>query len=257
MNTAARPIAIVTGAGRPGRVGLAIAAALARGGCDLVLTLRPSGEAPAPADLPRELGDVRVRWERLELEDSEGVEAWGRRMAAESSRIDVLVHNASLYEPTPLASLTPARALRHYGINALSPLMLSKALAPRLSQSPLPGGGAIVAMCDIHAMGELGQARRDFAAYGMSKAALLEMVMILARDLAPRVRVNAVAPGVVAFPERGRDAEEASQAAYLARVPLGRAGTPHDAAEAVRWLALDAVYCTGEVIRLDGGRAIT
>ena len=81
--------------------------------------------------------------------------------------------------------------------------------------------------------------------------------MVLARELAPKVRVNAVAPGVVAFPTQGRDADPALQERYLSRVPLGRSGTPADAAAAVKWLALDAAYCTGQVVRVDGGRSIT
>ena len=80
------------------------------------------------------------------------------------------------------------------------------------------------------------------------------MVRTLARELAPAVRVNGVAPGVVAWPDQGRDADEASQQAYLARVPLKRAGTPEDAAEVVRWLALNAHYTTGEIVSVDGGR---
>lgn len=254
MSGISRPIAVVTGAGRPGRVGLAIAEALAGAGCDLVLTMRPGSKAPA---LPEGLARAGVRWEAVDLGDCDGADAWARRMAGALPRVDVLVHNASIYEPTPPATLSGAEALKHYCVNALSPLLLSRSLAGRLAESPLPGGGAIVAMCDIHAMGELGQARRDFGAYGMSKAALLEMVMVLARALAPRVRVNAVAPGVVAFPESGRESDKAMQQAYLKRVPLGRSGTPAEAAEAVRWLALDATYCTGQVIRVDGGRAIT
>jgi pteridine reductase len=108
-----------------------------------------------------------------------------------------------------------------------------------------------VCMTDIHAMG---RPRRDHAAYAMSKAALAQMVDSLARDLAPRVRVNAVAPGVVAWPEDGAEADAAMQARYLSRVPLGRAGTPGDASGAVAWLALDAAYVTGQTIRVDGGR---
>jgi pteridine reductase len=106
-------------------------------------------------------------------------------------------------------------------------------------------------MCDMHA---LGRPRKGFAAYSMSKAALIEMVRCLARDLAPRVRVNGVAPGVVAFPESGYESTPDLQAKYLSRVPLDRSGTPEDAAEAVRWLALDARYTTGEIVRVDGGR---
>ena len=90
----------------------------------------------------------------------------------------------------------------------------------------------------------------------MSKAALAEMVRTLAVAFAPKVRVNAVAPGVVAWPESGYESDEAAQRVYLSRVPMGRAGTPEDAAEAVRWLALDAAYTTGHTLRIDGGRSL-
>ncbi len=166
-------------------------------------------------------------------------------------RWDVLVHNASVYEPSPLADVTAQRVLHDYTVNALAPLLLTRALAPALARSTLPGGGAVVAMADIHAMG---RPRKDFASYSMSKAALVEMVRSLSRDLAPGVRVNAIAPGVVAWPEEGHESDDAAQRAYVKRVPLGRAGTPEDAAKAVRWLALEASYVTGEVVRIDGGR---
>ena len=200
---------------------------------------------------------ARVRFDRLELDDLAAVDALSRRWAAELPRVDVLVHNASVYEPTPLESLDTDAVLRFYRVNAAAPLLLSRGLADRLRASTLPHGGAIVSMVDIHAMGEVGQSRKHFTAYGMSKAALLEMTVILAKELAPRVRVNAVAPGVVAFPEQGHESDAAAQAAYLRRVPLERPGTPAEAAAAVRWLALDAPYTTGQVIRVDGGRFIT
>jgi pteridine reductase len=91
----------------------------------------------------------------------------------------------------------------------------------------------------------------------MSKAALGEMVRGLALELAPGVRVNGVAPGVVAFPETGEENSPEMQARYLKRVPLGREGTVEEAAEAVRWLALVATYTTGQVVRVDGGRWVT
>jgi len=125
------------------------------------------------------------------------------------------------------------------------------ALAPMLGASKLQGGGAVVAMADMHAMG---RPRKDFPAYGMSKAALIDLVRTLARALAPDVRTNAVAPGVVAWPEEGYESDQAAQQAYLRRVPLHRAGTPEDAAKLVAALALDHTYVNGEVIRLDGGR---
>ncbi len=254
--TGRRPVAVVTGGTK--RVGAAIVRALTVAGCDVVITYRTPPDPATPAGAPTHAASVH-----LDLADLAAVERVGTQLAADLPRVDVLIHNASIYHPTPLATLTAEDAQAFYHINALAPLLLSRALAPRLAASTLTGpdgqpiGGAIVSLCDIHAMGEGGQPRRDFSAYAMSKAALLEMTMSLARDLAPHVRVNAVAPGVVAFPKSGPESDPAMQARYLSRVPLGRAGTPDDAAAAVRWLALEAGYCTGQVVRVDGGRSIT
>lgn len=246
-----RPVVMITGGAR--RVGLAIASAFARAGCDLVVTYHNSVEEAKLAADALASGGIAVRLLRLNLSDIESVSALGALLASDLPRLDVLIHNASVYEPTPLESLSPDRASEAWRVNALAPLVLTQKLAPRLSESTLEGGGSVVAMGDIHAMGH---PRKNHAAYAMSKAALLEMVRSLARDLAPRVRVNAVSPGVVAWPEDGPESDELAQRAYLQRVPLARAGEPEDAAEAVRWLALEARYITGQVIRVDGGRSI-
>ena len=167
----------------------------------------------------------------------------------------MLVLNASSYQRSPLAALDAAQLTSAYAVNAASAAILCSRLVPLLGRSPLPSRAAIVAMCDIHALGEHGLPRsRDFLAYAMSKAALAELVRTLARELAPRIRVNGVAPGVVAWPESGHESDAAAQQSYLSKVPLARAGTPEDAAETIRWLALDAAYITGEIVRLDGGR---
>lgn len=266
---ASRPVAIVTGATK--RVGLASACALAARGCDLVITYRTDPRAAALAVKSIERAGsapaTRAAALRLDLDDLASVERLGVSLSTTLARVDVLVHNASLYEPTAPAvagsTSTPGSALdleqtqRFMRVNAWAPLVLSRVLAARLGASTLPGRGAIVAMGDIHAMGEGGQPRRGFVGYAMSKAALLEAMLVLARELSPRVRVNVVAPGVVAFPERGHESDLAAQELYLRRVPLGRAGTSEDAAAAVAFLALDAHYTTGQVLRVDGGRAIT
>lgn len=244
-----RPVALVTGGAV--RVGRATALELARAGCDLVVTYSSSAADAATLRTElRTLGAASVI-EPLDLNDLHAVERWGASIAGRLPRLDVLVHNASIYAPTPLAEVTPDVLLANYRVNAAAPLLLSKALAARLRASPLPIGGAIIAMSDMHT---LGRPRRDFSAYAMSKAALTEMVRTLAVDLAPNIRVNAVAPGVVAFPDAGYESDPEMQARYIARVPLKRAGTPEDAAKTVRWLALDAGYITGEIVRLDGGR---
>ncbi len=249
-----RPVAFVTGGAR--RVGRAICLSLARAGCDVVLTYnRSQEEAEATAAEVHGLG-VQAMVHALALDDPAEVDARVTALAAAHPRCDVLVHNASAYEASPLSGLTPERAMRDYTVNAVAPLLLSRAFASKLAASSLAGGGAIVAMADIHALGEHGLPRRGFASYAMSKAALVEMVRSLAREMAPHVRVNAVAPGVVAWPETGHESDPEAQAAYVKHIPLERAGTPEDAADAVRWLALDAPYITGQVIRLDGGRSL-
>ncbi len=247
--TPRRPVALVTGGAR--RVGRAICLALARAGCDIALTFRTS-DAEAHQTL-RDLEHLgaRASGRPLDLDDLPAIPSFAERLLQSTGAIDVLIHNASIYERTPLESLTADSALRHMRVNALAPLLLTRALADSLARSTLPGGGAVVAMCDVHAMG---RPRRAHAPYLMSKAALAEMVRSLALDLAPRVRVNGVAPGVVAFPDQGEESDPEYQHRYLSRVPLGRSGTPEDAAEVVRWLALDATYLTGEIIRVDGGR---
>ncbi len=247
--TGERPIALITGAAR--RVGRATSLALARAGCDIIATYRTSDDEAH--SLRDELSDhgAACQLQQLDLADLDVVSRLGAALRQSLPRLDVLVHNASLYQRTPLKELTAEAALAHFRINALAPLLLTKELTPLLRASALPAGGAVVAMCDVHV---LGRPRTDFTAYSLSKAALTEMVHTLARELAPNIRVNGVAPGVVAFPESGHESDPKSQATYLSRVPLNRAGTPEEAAEVVRWLALDASYLTGQIVRVDGGR---
>jgi pteridine reductase len=246
-----RPIALVTGGAR--RVGRAICLALASRGLDILLTFNASEDDAERTLIEARTHGVDARAVSLDLAEPQAVQAWATSAARLLPRLDVLIHNASTYEPSPTRALDAERAARQHRVNALSPLVLSAALADRLAESTRPGRGAIVAMLDIHA-GE--HPRPDHAAYAMSKAALWAMVRSLAVDLAPAVRVNAVAPGVVAWPETGPDADPDMQARYLARVPLGRQGDPEDAARAVAFLALDATYTTGHVLTVDGGRSL-
>jgi pteridine reductase len=240
-------LAIVTGAAR--RVGRAVALELARHGWDLLLThhtrgpetLQTAADARAAAGESGRIIDVRT--EALDLSDLAAVEQFGRIHAA-----DALVLSAASYTRTPFGSIDAATAEREMRINALAPLLLVQALAPALARSSLNGGGAVVAFGDIHAMG---RPRRAFAPYLMSKSALHSMVEALALELAPTVRINGIAPGVVAWPD---DAPAEERAAYESRIPLVRAGTPNDAARMVRSMIEDMPYVTGTVIRLDGGR---
>lgn len=258
------PVALVTGGTRPGRVGAAIVARLQRAGLQVITTSRPSVDPefpPTPSGAepigPTSAKESATPVLRCDLSDLESATALGTYLADALPRLDVLVHNASTYAGGSDPRLSPQSLITTYAVNAAAPALLSQILAPLLARSALPGGGAIVFLGDVHAMGLAGRPRRTDLAYSMSKAAMLESVLVLARTLAPNVRVNAVAPGVVAFPDDGPESSPEFQERYLRRVPLGRAGTSEDAAEAVEFLALHARYITGTVLRVDGGRWLT
>ncbi|MDZ4753606.1 MAG: SDR family oxidoreductase [Phycisphaerae bacterium] len=244
-----RPRVAVTGAAR--RVGRAVALELARHGADLLLTCHTScDELHATAeDAVRVASDagytIDVTCLTVDLNVADAVERTGRDLAALSlDGLAGLVHNASTYTPTPLGSITSEDVLTQFRVNAMAPLLLTQALAANLRRAR----GAVVFFSDIHA---LGRPRRRFTAYSMSKAAASDLVATLAIELAPEVRVNGLAPGVIAWPD---DVDFEERAAYERRIPLGRPGTPEEAARLVRWLLFDASYLTGEIVRIDGGR---
>ena len=172
------------------------------------------------------------------------VEAIKAQFSTAYQQLDVLVNNASLYEPDNPADASQARRL--WAIHVESPLLLCRTFAPMLQAA----GGCVVNMLDL----QVERPMPDYLAYCASKAGLWNLTLGLARQMAPRVRVNGIAPGVVEWPA-GFPAEK--QAQYLRRVPLGRAGTPGDVAETVHFLCSGAEYMTGQILRLDGGRSIT
>ena len=131
-------------------------------------------------------------------------------------------------------------------VNVQSPLLLCQKFEGLLRASR----GHIVNLCDL--LGE--RPWPQYMIYCASKAALANLTLSLARELAPDVTVNGIAPGVVAWPD---DYPQAERKKYLKRVPLGRTGTPGEVADLVHFLATDGAYITGQIIRLDGGRSIT
>ena len=130
-------------------------------------------------------------------------------------------------------------------IHVQSPVLLIKQFAPLLRAA----GGHVVNMLDLLAE----KPWPAYLAYCTSKAAMANVTISLARELAPQVTVNGIAPGVIEWPD---DMAEADRDKYLKRVPLGRPGTPEDAARLVTFLATDGSYITGQIIHLDGGRSI-
>ncbi len=244
--------ALITGASR--RVGRAIAIELARCGMNLELTYRRSrDECEECARLAQESGrsggfSITTTITQLDLSDLAQVDALGVAIAKRG--VDVVVHNASSMDATPLGSMTALDFERLYRVEVVAPMRLTQALAPVLARSALAAKGAVVFLSDAHA---LGIPRAGFAGYLVAKAAVRALAQQFAVELAPDVRVHCVAPGVVMWPENFPDA---TKTAILSRTPLARAGTAHEAAQLVRFLALEASYLTGETIRIDGGRSL-
>ena len=160
--------------------------------------------------------------------------------------ISVLVNNASAFYPTPIGSTSEQQWQELMGSNLKAPFFLSQALAPALAAA----NGCIVNLADIHA----DKPMPEHTVYCAAKAGLVMMTKSLARELAPQVRVNAVAPGAILWPEQ--ESEGYNKEQILARIPMQRSGDPTDIARTVRFLAADAPYITGQVIAVDGGRSL-
>ncbi|WP_411913465.1 pteridine reductase [Wenzhouxiangella sp. AB-CW3] len=239
------PVAIVTGAAR--RIGAAIAGRLHARGHNVVIHCRGS-RAEADA-LAARLNDVRAdsaRVVQVDLADSAAPERIVTGALDAFGGIDVLVNNASAFYPTPVDQATQAHWDELMASNLRAPFFLSQACAPHLSRRD----GAIVNLVDIHALVPM----QRHAIYSQAKAGLVMQTRSLARELAPDIRVNAVAPGAILWPEHDQSPE--AEAEILDRIPMQRPGRPEDIAGAVAFLALDAPYITGQVLAVDGGRLL-
>ena len=239
------PAILVTGAAR--RVGAAIAVALHNAGARVVLHARQS--VAAAEALAQRLNAERadsVRVVSADLLDTAAIAPMVAEALSAFGRIDGLVCNASSFFPTPIGSIDEAAWHDLVGSNFKAPLFLAQAVAPYLRAS----GGNIVNITDIHAERPLA----GYPLYAAAKGALLTLTRALAIELAPEVRVNAVAPGAILWPEDGQF-PDAERDAIVKHALLKRAGTPEDIARTVRFLMLDAPYITGQVINVDGGRS--
>lgn len=235
------PVALITGAAK--RLGACTARALHSLGYDIVIHHHTSAvEAHALAD---ELNGARASSAVTVCHDLAAADAGEAIIAAhlaQRSRLDLLVNNASVFDRTPLATVDLAAWERIQAINVRAPYFISLHAAPLLRASR----GAIVNITDIHSE----RPRADYSAYCASKAGLVAVTRGLALELAPEVRVNAVAPGPILW----ADSEDAAlQAATLAGTPLARRGDPQDIAQAVCYLAR-APFVTGHILDVDGGR---
>ena len=238
-------VALVTGGAR--RLGAAIVRRLhAAGACVLVHYRDSDAEATqlvAELNAPRPKSAAKVKAELLAP-----VAPRALVLAARDAfgRLDILVNNASSFFPVPLGAVEASHWEELVGSNLRAPLFICQEAAPELTRVE----GAIVNIVDIHAERPL----KGYAVYSTAKGGLAALTRSLALELAPRVRVNGVAPGAVAWPEDDQ-ISAAERERILATTPLGRTGSPEDVAQAVHFLAC-APFVTGQILAVDGGRSL-
>lgn len=237
------PVVLVTGAAR--RIGAAIARTLHAAGWRVLIHCRRSlaeGEALAAALNSQRAGSAAVI--AAELTDFPALPAFAEQAHHRFGRLDALVNNASAYFATPFAELDEAGLESLLAANFKAPLLLTRACLPQFAPR-----AQVVNVLDTLAR----RARPGFIAYNCAKAALWAATETLAAELAPAVRVNAVAPGHVLWAE-STQLDERQRTAELSRVPLRRLGDPVEIACAVRFLlSPEAGYLNGAVLPVDGG----
>jgi len=217
-------------------------------GYNILLHYRSSAEAAKA--LADELNNQRpdsVRIYQADLHDIAALQALADVAKRAWGGIDALINNASTFYATDMAEVTEEQWDDLLGSNLKSPFFLIQALTPILKSKK----GCVVNIVDIHAERGL----EGFPVYSIAKAGLAALTKILAKELAPQVRVNAVAPGAIMWPEQD-DMSQQQKQEIQAKVALQRTGSPDDIAKAIYFLINDAEYITGQVITVDGGRTL-
>jgi pteridine reductase len=236
---------LITGGAR--RIGAAIARRLHAGGASVVIHYRSS--ATAARQLATDLDRLRpgsAAAFACDLLDLDALPGLVDAVTTRFGRLDVLVNNASSFMPTPVGSITAAQFDDLIGTNLRAPLFLSQAAAPALRETR----GLILNLADIHGLRPL----KAHPVYSAAKAGLIMLTRSLARELGPEVRVNAIAPGPVLWPEGGL--EQSLQNEIIAKTALKRSGSPEDIARAAYFFAAEAPYVTGQILPVDGGRSV-
>ena len=241
MNLAGRAV-LVTGAGR--RVGRAIALDLGAAGARVAVHYNASATGAHETVRLIKAAGGEARAIMADLCQPEAPATLAAEAAAMFGALDCLINSAAVMERTPFGTVSAASWDAMFAINLRAPFFLSQAAAPYLERA----NGAIVNIADLAAF----ETWPAYVPHGISKAGVVQMTRSLARVLAPRIRVNAVAPGAVLLPD---DWTEEDAARLAATTPLGRIGSPDDVVAAVRYL-LGSDFITGETIIVDGGRHV-
>ena len=237
---------LITGAAK--RVGRAIACELHAAGASVMVHYRSARETAMA--LAGDLNGIRpgsAACRQADLLDADALAGLIESTVACFGRLDALINNASSFFATPIGTINQSAWDDLIGSNLKAPLFLAQAAAPHLKATR----GTIVNITDIHAE----QPLAGYPLYCAAKAGLLGLTRALAVELAPEIRVNAVAPGPILWPDGG-DFDAGKRAEIVAHTLLKRAGDPSDIARAVSFLLADASYVTGQVINVDGGRSV-
>jgi pteridine reductase len=239
-------VVLITGGAK--RIGAATCRRLHAAGANLMLHYRASaGEARLlQAELNHQRKDS-VALIQADLLDIGKLPSLIDQTVQSFGKLDALVNNASSFLQTPVGEITSDDWEDLIGTNLRAPLFLAQAAAPALKKTL----GVIVNITDIHAERPL----KNYVVYSVAKAGLVGLTRSLARELAPEVRVNAVAPGPILWPD-DEAFDELSRQRIISSTPLKREGAPEDIAKAVHFLLADATYVTGETIHVDGGRHV-
>lgn len=240
------PVALITGAAR--RIGACIARRLHQSQYRIIIHYQHSA-AEAEA-LSEELNNQRADSAcaiRANLCDIPSVQALASSSVKHWGRLDALVNNASSFYPTPLPTANLDQWQELFGSNLQGPFFLCQALSKEL----VARRGSIINIADIHAR----QPLREHSIYCMAKAGNLMLTKTMAKELAPQVSVNGIAPGVILWPEHNTSPEaHISQQAVLQTIPLNRMGKPDDIAHLAHFLITSPGYISGQTIAVDGGK---
>ena len=235
-------VALVTGAGR--RVGRAIAIALGARGMRVAVHFNGSADGARETAALIVKGGAEAHVLPGDLRDPAVAPSLVRATTERFGTLDVLVNSAAVMERTPFGDVTAEQWDAMFALNLRAPFLLSQAAAPELARRE----GSIVNIADLAAF----ESWPAYVPHGITKAGVVHMTRSLARVLAPRVRVNAIAPGAVLLPD---DWDEKSRDRIVETTPLRRLGSPDDVARAVVYL-VEADYVTGDTLLVDGGRHV-
>ncbi len=243
----ARPVALITGGAR--RIGATIATYLHQQDWNLIIHYRRSGsDATTLAERLNRQRTNSAFTIQADLADMDELSALAQATCAKWGQLNALINNASSFYPTPLSQANEQQWDDLFASNLKAPFFLSQKLSDALRENR----GCIINIADIHAERPL----KNHSIYCMAKAGNVMLTKTLARELAPEVRVNGIAPGAIAWPEDDAALSNSEQRSILNKIALERSGEPEDIARTVAFFLNDAPYITGQIISVDGGRSL-